>query len=284
MKTKLTALLTISALLSGTQLGFAQFRTVDPLPVMPVMPVTPVTPITPIIPPVDVRPFTVSPLNSAVPPTVNPPAVYVPPVPNRPAPVPVPPREVNPPPVYVAPAPREPDPVPANGGDDPPPMSAEQAFVIAVCANDSDVSSECLERSGREAAAQLSRKLLQSIVKDVYVKPLSIRFPSLTSSQEQSAFLKNIETVAIAAVHAKIQADIERLKPFFYDSLYTKSAKWELVQRDRIALNKWNQNARAAAQSNSNWSHDWSSQTHTFHEGPAYRQLKQISISGWGGH
>jgi hypothetical protein len=282
MKTKLTALLTISALLSGAQLGYAQFRPVDPQPVMPSTPVTPITPIAPLI---DVRPFTVSPPIPALPATVNPPpAVYVPPVPSRPPPILVAPREVNPPPVYVAPAPREPDPVPANGGDGLPPMSAEQAFVIAVCANDSDVSSECLERSGREAAAQLSRKLLQSIAKDVYSKTISIRFPYMTSPQKQFAFLKQIETVAIAAVHAKIQADIERLKPFYYDSLGTKSAKWEVVQRDRIALNKWNQSARAAAQSSSNWLHDWRSQTHTFNEGPAYRQLKQISISGWGGH
>jgi hypothetical protein len=163
-------------------------------------------------------------------------------------------------------------------------MSAEQAFVIAVCANDSDVSSECLQQSGREAAAQLRSMLLQSFAEGVYSKTISIRFPYMTSPQKQFDFLKQIETVAIAAVHAKMQADIERLKPFYYDSLGTKSAKWEVVQRDRIALNKWNQSARAAAQSSANWSHDWRSQTHTFNEGPAYRQLKQISISGWGGN
>lgn len=282
MKTKLTALLTISALLSGAQLGYAQFRPVAPVPVMPITPITPITPIAPLS---DVRPFTVSPPIPALPQTVNPPpAVYVPPVPSRPAPVPVAPREVNPPPVYVAPAPREPEPVPANGGDDPPPMSAEQAFVIAVCANDSDVSSECLQQSGREAARQLRWMLLQEFAKGAYSQTISIRFPYMTLPKEQFKFLKEIETVAIAAVHAKMQADIERLKPFYYDSLGTKAAKWEVVQRDRIALNKWNQSARAAAQSSSNWSHDWHSQTHTFNEGPAYRQLKQISISGWGGH
>jgi hypothetical protein len=163
-------------------------------------------------------------------------------------------------------------------------MSAEQAFVIAVCANDSDVSSECLEQSGRQAAIQLRGMLLQAFAEGVFSKTISIRFPYMTTPQKQFDFLMQIETVAIAAVQAKMQADVEKLKPFYWDSSGTKAAKWEAVRKDRIAVNNWTQNATAGARSSSNWSHDWHSQTHRFNEGTAYRQLKHVAIHGWGGN
>jgi hypothetical protein len=277
MKTKLSVL-TILALLFSAQPGHAQFK-VEPLPPMPV-PVGPLTRVTPLI---DLKPIEISPPISALPPKIDDP-VYVPPVPPGPAPVPAPPRSIDPIPVYVAPVPPGPGPVSASGGDGPPPMSAEQAFVIAVCANDSDVSSECLEQSGRQAVTQLRGMLLQAFAEGVFSKTISIRFPYMTTPQKQFDFLMQIETVAIAAVQAKMQADIEKLKPFYWDSSGTKAAKWEAVRKDRIAVNNWTQNATAGARSSSNWSHDWHSQTHRFNEGTAYRQLKHVSIHGWGGN
>ena len=275
MKTKLSAL-TILALLFIAQPGHAQFR-VEPLrPIL--VPVTPLTPVTPII---DVKPIGISPLISA--PNIYTP-VYVQPVLPDPAPVPAPSRTVDRSPVYVAPVPPEPNPVSPSGGDGPSPMSPEQAFVIAVCANDSDVSRECLEQSGRQAVTQLRGMLLQAFAEGVFSKTISIRFPYMTTPQKQFDFLMQIETIAIAAVQAKMQADIEKLKPFYWDSSGTKAAKWEAVRKDRIAVNNWTTNARAGARNSSNWSHDWHSQTHRFNEGTAYRQLKHVSIHGWDGN
>jgi hypothetical protein len=126
--------------------------------------------------------------------------------------------------------------------------------------------------------------LLQAFAEGVFSKTMSIRFPYMTTPQEQFDFLNQIETIAIAAVQAKMQADIEKLKPFYWDSAGTKAAKWEAVRKDRIAVNNWTTNAKAGARNSSNWSHDWHSQTHRFNEGTAYRQLKHVSTHGWGGN
>lgn len=249
MKAKLVALLTIFVALVGAPISRAQIRIQPPPPL-------PVTPITPIYPSVRPIPVPIAPL---------------------------PPPPFNPPPsVYVAPIPIAPAPPPAGGNA--PPINVEQAYVIAVCANASDVSTQCLQQSAAEAAEKLSRMYMRQWAKRVLLHNLSIRFPKTISPMDQFRFLTRIEKTAIAAIQAKIQADIESLRPFEGDTAATKAAKWESVRKDRIAVNNWARNATSAAESNSNWSHDWSSNTHRFNEGNAFRQLKQISISGWGGN
>jgi hypothetical protein len=237
----------------GANLAQAQFRPIDPV----------VAPINPIVAPLNLTPLE---------------PMHVAPLPDYvgPAPQPL---------VHVAPIPAGPASSSGDGPNGPPPISMGQAFVIAVCANTSDVSDSCLEQSAAQAAERLSQIYLRQWANKVITTNLAIRFPNVMARVDQYRFLTKIEKVAVAAVAAKMQADVDSLKPFAWDSEATKAAKWEAVRNDRTAASNWQQSATSSAESGSNWSHNWSSNTHTFHEGTAFRQLKQINLSGsWGGN
>ena len=103
------------------------------------------------------------------------------------------------------------------------------------------------------------------------------------SETEQLRFIAKIEKAALAVAAARMQADVAKLTPFEWDTDQERSDKQAVVDNEANKVTQWKEKASSEANRGSNLSHDWSSNTHRFNEGNAYRQLQHINISGWGG-
>lgn len=97
---------------------------------------------------------------------------------------------------------------------------------------------------------------------------------------EQVRFLAKIEKQAIAGVVAMMQREIAKLTPFKWETQQERQEKDAAIRNE---VKQWKQDAISEANRGSSWSHDWSSNSHTFQTGTAFRQLQHISIHGWGG-
>lgn len=218
-----------------------------------------------------------------VPPPVPTPIPVPPPMPTpmpRPLPVPTPAPMPAPTPT-PAPTPQPaPAPAPNPNGGSRPPVTFGQTFVIAVCINASDVTDDCLQEGKWEAATKLSELYLKKLTVDKLV----LQFPDIMSRAEQLSLLVKVEIQTIAAVEAKMNADIAKLTPFPWDAEQDRQRKQAVVDEDNRKVQAWARKARSEANSGSNWSHNWSSNQHTFDfQSEAYQQAQSINLNGWGG-
>lgn len=164
-----------------------------------------------------------------------------------------------------------------------PPAAFEQTFAVAVCAGISDFSDDCLKRGELEATEKLVEFYAGQYARKIVNGTLTLTLPDVLSRTEQLRFIATIEKAALSAAVARMQSDVAKLTPFRWETAEEKADKQAAVDADGKKVKQWEQKAKSEADNGSNWSHDWSSNTHKFKEGTAYKQLKSISIGGWGG-
>jgi hypothetical protein len=164
-----------------------------------------------------------------------------------------------------------------------PPAAFEQTFTVAVCAGTSDFSDDCLKRGELEATEKLVEFYAGQYARKIVNGTLTLTLPDVLSRAEQLRFIATIEKAALSAAVARMQSDVAKLTPFRWETAEEKADKQAAVDADGKKVKQWEQKAKSEADNGSNWSHDWSSNTHKFKEGTAYKQLKSISIGGWGG-
>lgn len=164
-----------------------------------------------------------------------------------------------------------------------PPAAFEQTFAVAVCSGTSDFSDDCLKRGELEATEKLVEFYAGQYARKIVNGTLTLTLPDVLSRTEQLRFIATIEKAALSAAVARMQSDVAKLTPFRWETAEEKADKQAAVDADGKKVKQWEQKAKSEADNGSNWSHDWSSNTHKFKEGTAYKQLKSISIGGWGG-
>ena len=145
-----------------------------------------------------------------------------------------------------------------------------------------------LGRYGRlfaeEGKWEAATKLSELYLKKLTVDKLVLQFPDIMSRAEQLSLLVKVEIQTIAAVEAKMNADIAKLTPFPWDAEQDRQRKQAVVDEDNRKVQAWARKARSEANSGSNWSHNWSSNQHTFDfQSEAYQQAQSINLNGWGG-
>jgi hypothetical protein len=156
------------------------------------------------------------------------------------------------------------------GGPGPSTNNNPRPFVVGVCLNDSNISDKCLNDSTRSAADHLAWMFAKAYARSEIARELRVYFPNVMSRTEQIRELYRMEDKAIKAAEFIMRSDVARLTPF----------DWRVQQNARI--DNWVNRASSDAASGNNWEH--SGNGHTFHEGNAYRQLRQINLNGhWGG-
>jgi hypothetical protein len=148
---------------------------------------------------------------------------------------------------------------------------AVTSFVFTVCTASSDFSSDCWSSGGMEATKKLVEIYLKTALSKVVDNSLTLRFPVTMTNIKQTLFLQKLEATAIKAVTAELKAQVLRLTPI----------EWKV--EDNRKINEWAVQADTRASTGTNWSHDWSLNSHTFGTGSAYNQLQHINFHGWGG-
>ena len=153
--------------------------------------------------------------------------------------------------------------------------------MVAVCAGIGNYSDECQQRGELEATEKLIQFYVKQYAKRLIQNSLTVHFPDVASQTEQLRFLSKVEKQVIKAVELKLKTDVAQLTPFHWDTEQDRLNKQAVVDETAKTVKKWGDKARSEADDGSNWSHDWSSNSHKFNEGEAYQQLKHISIHGW---
>ena len=186
-------------------------------------------------------------------------------VPSQPGPGPT----INLPPIPTPPPPNELDP-----GGSPPAKKTSGPYIVAICINDDDLSSDCLEKSATDASKRLATMILEEYLKSRRDGILKVVFPAGASFKERFDTLHDIETRAIAIVEAQLKYDVQNLEPFIWDSPAEKQQKIDIIQNNA-------DNARKEADTGKNWNYEVDHSSHTFRTGAAYQQLTHILIHDW---
>jgi hypothetical protein len=154
-----------------------------------------------------------------------------------------------------------------------PQTSFDQALAVAVCADAQKPSDDCMKQSEQEATGKLSEFYAAQYAKKEMHSSLTVTFPKVMTRTEQLRSIARIEKAALAAAVARMRADVAKLTPERVDSRVAANASGK-------KLKQWEESAESEAEKGSNWTHDWTSNTHRFTEGAAYKQLKSISLGG----
>jgi hypothetical protein len=188
-----------------------------------------------------------------------------------------------------------PSPIPRpQAGNGNPLVTASLAFTVSVCLADVEYSIACRERSLAEAAKRLEQIYLDDYVKRRAEGSLKVWFPLATQQSEQLRFLREAEERAIKTVRAKLQAEgnqpiTSQMNLPGNGSLETNQPQetgepeGPVGQRAR-QVKKWRDDASLEARRGINWSHDWSSRTHSYQLGPALHELAHIGNRQGGGN
>jgi len=167
-------------------------------------------------------------------------------------------------------------------------------FTVSVCLADVEYSIACRERGLSEAAKRLEQIYLDDYVKRRAEGSLKVWFPLATQQSEQLRFLREAEERAIKTVRAKLQAEgnqpiTSQMNLPGNGSLETNQPQetgepeGPVGQRAR-QVKKWRDDASLEARRGINWSHDWSSRTHSYQLGPALHELAHIGNRQGGGN
>jgi hypothetical protein len=168
-------------------------------------------------------------------------------------------------------------------GTGSPLLRASLAFTVSVCFADVEYSIACWERGLLEATKRLEQIYLDDFTTRKAAGSLRIWFPLATDGNEQLRFLRETEERAIKNAVVKLQAESDRqiktpTSALDRDSPTTSAQEMELLrQRVQQLLQKWREDAVVEARRGTNWSHEWSSRTHSYQLGQALRELVQIA-------
>jgi hypothetical protein len=149
----------------------------------------------------------------------------------------------------------------------------DQVMAVAVCAEINNPSDDCVKRGEQQATEKLSDFYAAQYAKKEMNSSLTVSFPKTMSRTEQLRSIVRIEKAALTAAITKMEADAVNQTP-------ARTEKQTVADADGKKLKQWEEKAKSEAEKGSNWTHDWSSNTHKFTEGDAFRQLKSIPISG----
>ena len=111
---------------------------------------------------------------------------------------------------------------------------------------------------------------------------LKVVFPRAMADDKALKAIAKIEKQAISIATTQMRNDVARLTPFTYDSEELRAQKQAVVEADNRRINQYNSDARAAADSGSNWSYDSHTSTGTFHCDGGCQNAMQVHLSGWG--
>jgi hypothetical protein len=168
-----------------------------------------------------------------------------------------------------------PIPLPRVGNGNPL-VTASLAFSVSVCLADVEYSIACWERGLAEVAKRLEQIYLDDYVTRRAAGSLKVWFPLATEQNEQLRFLREAEERAIKTVAAKLQAEGDQRIASQMDSPEEYGGQQAPIQRRTQQVQKWREDASVEARKGTNWSHDWSSKTHSYQVGLALQELAHI--------
>jgi hypothetical protein len=173
-------------------------------------------------------------------------------------------------------------------GNSNPLVTVSLAFTVSVCLADVEYSIACRERSLAEAAKRLEQIYLDDYVKGKAAGSLKVWFPLVTERSEQLRFLREAEERAIKTVAAKLLLEVDQPITSQMHSPGINSPETNvpeqhgrpegLVRQPNQQLQKWRESASLEARRGTNWSHDWSSRTHSYQPGSALHELVRLGI------
>ena len=169
-------------------------------------------------------------------------------------------------------------------GNGNPLVTASLAFSVSVCLADVEYSVACWERGLAEAAKRLEQIYLDDYVTRRAAGSLKVWFPLATEQSEQLRFLREAEERAIKTVAAKLQAEGDQGIASQMDSPEEYGGRQAPIQRRTQQVQKWREDASIEARKGTNWSHDWSSKTHSYQVGLALQELTHIGIQNRNGN
>jgi hypothetical protein len=179
-----------------------------------------------------------------------------------------------------------PSPIPVPRRDNGTPLlMTSLSFTVSVCLADVEYSIACRERSLAEAAKRLEQIYLDDYLHRRAEGSLKVWFPLKTEQSEQLRFLREAEERAIKTVAVKLQAEGDQRITSKMNSPGINSPEAsppeehggpEGLIRQRIQVQKWREDAILEARKGTNWSHDWSSKTHSYQLGQALHELAHI--------
>jgi hypothetical protein len=169
-----------------------------------------------------------------------------------------------------------PAPIPLpRAGKGNPLVTTSLAFSVSVCLADVEYSIACWERGLAEAAKRLEQIYLDDYMTRRAAGSLKVWFPLATEQSEQLRFLREAEERAIKTAATKLQAEGDQwiASPMIPSEDYGQQAP---IRRRTQLVQKWREDASIEARKGTNWSHDWSSKTHSYQVGVTLQEIANI--------
>ncbi len=217
-------------------------------------------------------------------------------------PPPLQPHPLSPPTPTPGPSPTpSPKPIGPNGGG----LGTLSPIVVPICVYDYNYSSDCYNESLNEAARELTKIMLEEYLNGRMDHYLELTFPGEFHYLDVIRTLKKIELASIEAVSLRMKEDVNKIKPFPWDTEQERQKKLNTIQEDTRKINQWSADARAEANRGTNWtsgssssntsSSSSSNDSHTssssssdhnqsvlnFHAGQALGQAHFVNSNGW---
>ena len=171
-----------------------------------------------------------------------------------------------------------------DNGD--PLVTVSLRFTVSVCLGDVEFSIACWERGLTEAAKRLEQIYLDDYMTRKAAGSLKVWFTVATERSEQQRFLREAEERAIKTVAAKLQMESNQgitsqmsspeMNSPITDPPEERGETGGTGQNRSQQLQKWREDASLEARKGTNWSHDWSSKTHSYQLGLALHELAHI--------
>jgi len=149
-------------------------------------------------------------------------------------------------------------------------------FSVSVCLDDFEYSIGCRQRGSLEAARRLEQIYLDDYATGSPAGSLRIWFAVKAEPGEQTNFLREVENRAVEAVFRKLREEAARRMAAAAPSAATGGGDADAAREFAQAIQRWHDEASVEARTGINWSHDWSSRSHTYKPGQALRDLARI--------
>lgn len=149
-------------------------------------------------------------------------------------------------------------------------------FTVSVCLDDFEYSIACRQRSSLEAAHRLEQIYLDDYATGSPAGSLRIWFAVKAEPSEQTNFLREAENRAIEAVFRKLREEAATRMAAAAPSAAAGGGAADAAREFAQAIQRWHDEAGVEARTGINWSHDWSSRSHTYKPGQALRDLARI--------
>jgi hypothetical protein len=144
-----------------------------------------------------------------------------------------------------------------------------------MCAFAQDGSDDC-QRGIAEATEAITDSMAEEAATDVSRHVLKVHFTAFLDKAEQLKFLADMEQSAIQVMELQLNQQLKSLTPFPQPLPVAEALA--VIEQDEKALNQINQEARREADSGQNWTHQWSTSTHTY-QSNVYNQPESWHMS-----